>query len=298
VPAMANKAAFSSGSPAPGGELKLTAGEFQQISELAYERFGLDLKRGKEALVASRLGKKLRKLGFATFAEYHRHVLADSTGDALVELIDALTTNHTSFLRERAHFEFLAQAANEEFQGVSTLRVWSAACSSGEEPYSIAMCLAEALAKSPGRQFSIRATDISTRVLDTARRGVYPASRFDDVPEPWRRAHLLRGQAQSSGFYKVKPALAQRIEFERLNLIEPFPGRGLFHVIFCRNVMMYFDKGTQQDIVQRMSVCLERGGYFFVGHSESLTGVEHALQYVRPATYRNQKPEGGSKLWR
>jgi chemotaxis protein methyltransferase CheR len=294
---MANKAVPSESGLA-GGELKLTAGEFRQISDLAYQRFGLDLKKGKEALVASRLGKKLRKLGFATFAEYHRHVLADSTGDALVELIDALTTNHTSFLRERAHFEFLARAANEEFRDVSTLRVWSAACSSGEEPYSIAMCLAEALAKAPGRQFSILATDISTRVLDSARRGVYPVGRFDDVPEPWRRAYLLRGQGESQGFYKVKPGVAQRIEFARLNLIEPFPQRGLWHVIFCRNVMMYFDKRTQQDIVQRLSGCLERGGYLFVGHSESLTGVQHALHYIRPATYRNQKPEGGSKLWR
>ncbi len=300
---MANDVVFSSASGAGGGELKLTAHEFRQIADLAYQRFGLDLKRGKEALVAARLGKKLRKLGFATFAEYHGHVLADSTGEALIELIDALTTNHTSFLRERAHFEFLARAVNEEFREVSTLRVWSAACSSGEEPYSIAMCLAEAMGtpgmgKPPARQFHILATDISTKVLDAARRGVYAASRFDDVPEPWRRAHLLRGQGESQGFFKVKPALAQHIEFARLNLIEPFPQRGLFHVIFCRNVMMYFDKGTQQDIVQRLSACLERGGYLFVGHSESLTGVEHGLHYVRPATYRNQKAEGGSKFWR
>ena len=302
---MANEFAFStdpgarspascaaSAASAGSAEIKLTPSEFRQISELAYQRFGLDLKSGKEALVAARLGKKLRKLGFRTFAEYHRHVLADSTGDALVELIDALTTNHTSFLRERAHFEFLARAANEEFRDVCALRVWSAACSSGEEPYSIAMCLSEALAKSHGREFRILATDISTRMLDAARRGVYPAGRFDDVPEPWRRAYLLRGQRESNGFYKVKPAVAQRIEFERLNLIEPYSHRGLFHVIFCRNVMMYFDKGTQQDIVQRLSTCLERGGYLFVGHSESLTGVEHGLTYVRPATYRNQKPEG------
>src|SRR5271168_2943822 len=187
-------------------ELQLTASEFRQISDLAYQRFGLDLKSGKEALVAARLGKKLRKLGFGTFAEYHRHVLADTTGEALVELIDALTTNHTSFLREPAHFEFLARAANEEFRGVSTLRVWSAACSSGEEPYSIAMCLGEALSRSPARQFRILATDISTRMLDAARRGVYPAVRFEDVPEHWRRAYLLRGRGESNGFYRVKPA--------------------------------------------------------------------------------------------
>jgi chemotaxis protein methyltransferase CheR len=285
-----------------GAGLKLTAGEFRQISDLAYQRFGLDLKRGKEALVTARLGKKLRQLGFQSFAEYHRHVLADATGDALVELIDALTTNHTSFLRERAHFEFLARAANEEFRDVATLRVWSAACSSGEEPYSIAMCLAESLKKdtlnSRSREFRILATDISTRVLAAAQKGIYPAGRFEEVPDAWRRAYLLRGRGESEGLYKVKPELAQRIEFERLNLIQPFPQRGLFHVIFCRNVMMYFDKPTQQDIVQRLSACLERGGYLFVGHSESLTGVEHALHYVRPATYRNQRPEGGSRIRR
>jgi chemotaxis protein methyltransferase CheR len=290
----ANDATFSAG----GGELKLSPGEFREIADLAYQRFGLDLKRGKEALVAARLGKKLRDLGFGTFAEYHRHVLADSSGDALIELIDALTTNHTSFLRERAHFEFLARAATEELREIATLRVWSAACSSGEEPYSIAMCLAQALASSPGRGFRILATDISTRVLGIARRGIYPEARFDDVPEPWRRAHLLRGRRESSGFYRVKPRLADQVEFARLNLIEPFPSGALFHVIFCRNVMMYFDKPTQQNIVERLSACLEPGGYLFVGHSESLTGVQHALQYVRPATYRNQKGEGGSKLWR
>ncbi len=282
---------------AEGAGLKLSAEEFRQISDLAYQRFGLDLKRGKEALVAARLGKKLRKLGFQTFGEYHRHVLADSTGEAQIELIDALTTNHTCFLRERAHFEFLARAANEEFREVSTLRIWSAACSSGEEPYSIAMCLSEAL-KPPSRQYRIRATDISTRVLGAAARGVYPDVRFEEVPDAWRRAYLLRGQGESKGFYKIKPELAQRIEFDRLNLIEPFPQKGLFHVIFCRNVMMYFDKATQQDIVRRLGASLERGGYLFVGHSESLTGIEHALDYVRPATYRNHKPEGGSKLWR
>ncbi|HUA77868.1 MAG TPA: protein-glutamate O-methyltransferase CheR, partial [Acetobacteraceae bacterium] len=221
-------------------------------------------------------------------------------GDALVELIDALTTNHTSFLRERAHFEFLARAAKEEFGDVAALRVWSAACSSGEEPYSIAMCLAEALGAPParGRDFRIRATDISTRVLALARRGVYPAGRFEEVQDAWRRAYLLRGQGESKGFYKIKPELAAHIDFERLNLIEPFPDRGRFHVIFCRNVMMYFDKPTQQDIVQRLTRCLERGGYLFVGHSESLTGIEHTLDYVRPATYRNQKPEAAARLWK
>ena len=277
-----------------GAGLTLKASEFRLISQLAYERFGLELKSGKEALVAARLGKWLRKGGFKSFDDYYRHVLADKTGDALVGLIDSLTTNHTSFLREKAHFEFLTRAVGEELKEISTLEIWCAASSSGEEPYTIAMCLADTLAKGGGkrRDFRLLATDISTRVLGIAKRGVYPEDRFGDLPDAWRRNFLLRGQGESKGFFKFKPDLAKHISFERLNLIEPFPHRHLFHVIFCRNVMMYFDKATQQDIVQRMSRCLEPGGYLFVGHSESLTGVEHELKYVRPATYRKESGRG------
>lgn len=130
-----------------------------------------------------------------------------------------------------------------------------------------------------------------------ARRGVYPAERFRELPESWCRAYLLKGAGDSSGFYKVKPNLIGLVEFKRLNLIEPFSHGRRFHVIFCRNVMMYFDKGTQHDIVQRLSACLEPGGYLLVGHSESLTGVEHGLEYVRPAVYRRKKGPGGLGVW-
>ncbi len=280
-----------------GAGLTLKASEFRQISQLAYERFGLDLKKGKEALVAARLGKWLRKGGFKSFDDYYRHVLADKTGEGLIGLIDSLTTNHTSFLRERAHFEFLTSAVNEEFREIAALEIWSAACSSGEEPYTIAMCLADTLARAGGkrRNFQILATDISTRVLVIAKRGVYPEERFRDLPEAWRKAFLLRGGGECGGLFKFKPELIKRIAFERLNLIEPFPHRHLFHVIFCRNVMMYFDKATQQNIVKRLSACLEPGGYLLVGHSESLTGVEHELKYVRPATYRKESASRGMR---
>jgi len=280
--------------------LALTAGEFQQISRLAHERFGLELRPGKEALVAARLGKRLRQRGFESFADYYRHVLADASGEALIELIDSLTTNHTSFLREQAHFEFLAKAASEEFAKISRMEIWSAACSSGEEPYSIAMCLSDALARERGvrREFSILATDISTRVLAIAKRGVYPAERFQALPESWRKTFLLRGTGDCNGFFKVKPDLGRRIQFERLNLIEPFGGQRLFHFIFCRNVMMYFDKATQQSIVQRLSERLEPGGYLLVGHAESLSGVDHGLRYIRPATYRREKPHAGLKIFK
>ena len=281
-------------------DIVLKEREFREISRLAHERFGLDLKPGKEALVASRLGKKLRQRGFGSFSDYYQHVLSDGSGEALVELIDALTTNHTSFLRERAHFEFLSRAVVEEFAGSLPLEIWSAACSSGEEPYSIAMCVMDALARarSTNRGLRIFATDISTRVLDMARRGVYPAERFREMPDAWRRAYLLKGVGSSEGSFKVKPELARLVEFERINLIEPFRGSRLFQVIFCRNVMMYFDKATQQDIVQRLSARLEPGGYLFVGHSESLTGVRHELEYVCPAIYRKAQPSGGLRMFR
>jgi chemotaxis protein methyltransferase CheR len=285
VPPTMNETTYSD-----GAGLTLKTSEFRLISQLAHERFGLDLKGGKEALVTARLGKWLRKGGFNSFDEYYRHVLADTTGDALVGLIDSLTTNHTSFLREKAHFEFLTRAASEEFKAVRTLEIWSAACSSGEEPYTIAMCLSDTLAGAggKGRDFQILATDISTRVLGLAERGIYEAERFKELPDSWRKAYLLRGAGECEGLFKFKPEIRGRISFERLNLIQHFPHGRLFHVIFCRNVMMYFDRGTQQDIVQRLGACLEPRGYLFVGHSESLTGVEHGLQYVRPATYRKE----------
>jgi chemotaxis protein methyltransferase CheR len=281
-----------------GAGLTLKTSEFRLISQLAHERFGLELKGGKEALVAARLGKFLRKGGFKTFDEYYRHVLADKTGDALTGLIDSLTTNHTSFLREKAHFEFLARAAVEEFKNVGTVEIWCAASSSGEEPYTIAMCMSDTLTRAGAarRDFRILATDISTRVLGIAKRGVYPVDRFNDLPDAWRKAFLLRGAGDSKGLFKFKPELMSRISFEQLNLIQPFPHRKLFNVIFCRNVMMYFDKATQENIVQRMSACLEPGGYLFVGHSESLTGVEHELKYVRPATYRKEATGRGLRV--
>lgn len=284
---------------AESGALQLKPAEFRQISQLAHQRFGLELKAGKEALVAARLGKKLRQGGFTSFEEYYRHVVADRTGDALIDLIDALTTNHTSFLRERAHFDFLARAVAEEFKDIPTLEVWSAASSSGEEPYSIAMCLLDTLSRAGGRKrtFRVLATDISTRVLGIARRGVYNAERFRELPEIWRKAFLLRGTGASHGLYKIKPEVAAMVTYERLNLIEPFPHQRLFHVIFCRNVMMYFDKATQEDIVRRLGQCLEPGGYLLVGHSESLTGIGHELKYVRPATYRKEG-RGGLRVWK
>src|ERR1051326_1146281 len=263
----------------------LKSSEFEKIRSLAYQEFGLDLKDGKEELVSARLGKLMRRGAFASFASYYEPVVADRTGEALIELIDALTTNHTSFWREPAHFEFLEGLVRAEFKGIQTMRIWSAACSTGEEPYSIAFCLLNA--GLPASRFRIVATDISTRALAKARRAVYPMERFDQVPQPWRRRFLLQGEGDWKGWYKVKPEVMASVEFRRLNLMEPLSGPDTYHVIFCRNVMMYFDRKTQADLVNRLTARLDPGGYFLVGHSESLTGIDHRLAYCRPATYRN-----------
>jgi chemotaxis protein methyltransferase CheR len=264
---------------------KLQPREFNLIRRMVYERFGIDLE-GKEVLVAARLGKKMREQGLSSFKQYYEHVQKDITGDALTTMVDALTTNHTSFFRETQHFDYLRKVILPELQPTSQIRIWSAACSTGEEPYSIAFTLIEELGQSAWSKAHILATDISTRVLVTAQRGLYPASRFQQVPVDRMRRHLLKGSGASTGDYMVKKETRALVEFQRLNLMEDFSSVGLFSVIFCRNVMIYFDRETQQSLVNRLVAQLEPGGYLLIGHAESLNGVEHPLKYLCPATYR------------
>ena len=258
----------------------LTPAEFEQIRRLAYEKFGLDLRHGKEELVSARLGKQIRESRFRTFDEYCRHVLADRTGAALAAMIDALTTNFTSFFREPVHFEFLRRSVLPSLDG--RVRAWSAACATGEEPYSIAITALEELGHAAQDRLRILATDISTRALETARAAVYLAERCEGTAPPMAR-YLVRG---SGGRVRMRAEVRGLVEFRRLNLIEPFQHLGAFHLIFCRNVMIYFDRPTRENLVRRLSDCLEPGGWLFTGHAESLTGIGHALEYVRPAVYR------------
>jgi chemotaxis protein methyltransferase CheR len=267
----------------------LSASEFEQIRRLAYEHFGLDLRNGKESLVSARLSQKIRALNFGSFQEYYRHVVGDRTGEALIELIDALTTNYTSFFREPAHFEFLRGTVLPRLRGRDRIPIWSAACSTGEEPYSIAFCLLEELGEAVLGKLRIIATDISTRVLAEAQQGAYRADRFEGIPAHRLRRFVLRGEGRFEDWYRVRPEVRAVVEFHRLNLMERFSHLGPFPIIFCRNVMIYFDKPTQEDLVNRLAECVEPGGYLLIGHAESLNGIGHPLQYVRPAVY--QKPD-------
>jgi len=271
----------------------LSRRQFEQIRRLAYQQFGLDLREGKEELVNARIGKLMRRYGFNRFEQYQQYLEADPSGEALIELIDALTTNVTSFLREPAHFDFLATELAPLWAKRDQVCIWSAACSSGEEPYTAAITLLEQWRGKPGPILSILATDISTRALATAARGIYPADRFQSFPPEWLSRYFLRGHGRWSGWYKVKPEVRRIIEFRRLNLIEPFNHPQPFTLIFCRNVMIYFDKPTQQQVVAKLAACLEPGGYLFVGHSESLAGKTAGLVYIQPAIYK--KPVAGEQ---
>jgi chemotaxis protein methyltransferase CheR len=268
----------------------LSETDFEKISRLAYEHFGLHLPEGKQALVAARLGKEMRLRGAENFSQYYRHVREDATGQALISLIDALTTNYTSFLREPQHFELMSSLATSVYRNHKSLRIWSAACSSGEEPYSIAMTLAAAGSRHgcPWRAaIRIFATDISTKVLAIAQRAVYEAEKFNSLPKDWLRQFLLKGTGDSSGYFQIKPELRSMVEFKRFNLMDALP-QGEFEFIWCRNVMIYFDRATQQSTVRRLAERLGAGGYLFIGHSETLNGLDQPLRYIRPAVYRKE----------
>lgn len=264
----------------------LTPSEFEQFRKLAYEQFGLDLRAGKEQLVSSRLSKRMRELGIHSYKDYYRHVVEDHTGEALAGLIDALTTNHTSFFREMAHFEFMRQTIIPALANRDHISIWSGASSTGEEPYSIAFYLLQELGFQALPRIRILATDISRRVLAAAQRGVYAAERFREVPPDRLKAFLQKSTIDGKDTFQVRKEIRDIVTVRRLNLMHSFDAQGKFPVIFCRNVMIYFDRQTQQDLVCRLSACLEPGGYLFIGHAESLNGLSIPLSYVRPAIYR------------
>jgi chemotaxis protein methyltransferase CheR len=262
--------------------------EFEQIRRLAYDAFGLELRAGKEHLVSARLAKIIRALNFRSFQQYYDFLVKDSTGEALTAMIDALTTNHTSFFREPAHFDFLKNKILPDLKNGESLSIWSAACSSGEEPYSIAFCLMRNLSPPQMSKLRILATDISTRVLSQAEKGIYPNERLTKAMLQELRPYLLRGEENSKAYFRVRKEIRNLIEFRRLNLMHSLSHLGQFRTIFCRNVMIYFDKATQQDLVRRLTDCLEPGGHLLIGHAESLNRIEHDLQYVQPAVYQKR----------
>lgn len=260
--------------------------DFKRISEMVYSLCRINLHDGKKALVQARLNKRLRQLGIDTYPEYLELVQSDDTKRELTYMIDTLTTNLTFFFRESDHFDYLRDEVLKKIDPGKDkkLRIWSAGCSSGEEAYTLAMVAREALPDLDRMDALILGTDISTRVLAVAREGSYPEVRFRDTPAPLRNKYFEKDPARP-GFCRAKSELARLIRFRKLNLMEPWPMKQPFDVIFCRNVMIYFDKQTQHELVQRYFDALRPGGVFMVGHSESLTGIQHRFRYARPTIY-------------
>jgi chemotaxis protein methyltransferase CheR len=265
---------------------ELKPSEFDMIRDLAQRTFGLELRDGKERLVAARLGKQLKAGGFRTFRHYYDRVKADASGELLIGLIDALTTNHTGFLREPAHFDYLRELICTEYRNRTRFDIWSAASATGEEPYTLLFSALATQDSRPSVDVRIFASDISMRALSIARKGIYTRDRLAVLPAAWVTRFFERPRDASLDQFQVNPDLRSRMSFQRINLIENLPITSTFPVIFCRNVMIYFSKATQTDLVQRLSAKLEPGGYLFVGHSESLSGISHNLRYVRPAVYQ------------
>lgn len=271
-------------------EFEFSDQDFQQIRRIINEVAGISLADGKRELVYSRLSRRLRQLGLRRFDEYCRLLEGGGDSEELSEFVNALTTNLTAFFREPHHFEFLAEEllpalTRERTFGNRRLRVWSAGCSTGEEPYSIAMVLRELL-PAVGWDVKILATDLDSNVLATAERGVYEWERVKGLSEARLRRWFLRGRGAQEGRVQVAPALREMIAFRRLNLMEEWPMRGFFDVVFCRNVVIYFDKPTQRVLFERFADILVDRGHLFVGHSESLFKVTERFTPLGKTIYR------------
>ncbi len=273
---------------------RLSARSFSRLAQFITSELGIKMPDAKLSMVQSRLMRRVRELSFDSvdqYAEYFFH--SPDAADERIHFINAITTNKTDFFREPAHFEYLVATVLPPFTADSSggrsrsVQVWSAGCSSGEEPYTLAMVLNEVATGNRGFGFSIFATDVSTRVLDRAQTGIYEESLIAPIPQAMRAKYLLRSKDPSRKVVRIVPDLRRAVTFERLNFMDAnYNVRGAFDVVFFRNVMIYFERQTQEKVLNRICRNLNRGGYLFVGHSETLAGLDVSVVPVGPAIYR------------
>jgi chemotaxis protein methyltransferase CheR len=264
----------------PITEVVMQDSEFRRIQGFIAKEAGITLGPGKKTLVMGRLGKRLRARDCINYDAYLR--LLDSDRSERQQAIDLLTTNETYFFREPRHFAFLGEQAIPAWVGRNHIRIWSAASSSGEEAYSIAMILAE---RRSGK-WEILGSDLSTKVLAQANRGIYPLERAEKIPKSYLKHYCLKGTGTQEGYFMVIPELRRSVHFSQINLNSALPEIGEFDMIFLRNVLIYFDIPEKKSICQRLLKTLRPGGYFIVGHSESLNGIVDGLRLVQPAVYQ------------
>lgn len=259
------------------------------VAKLVYEHAGIVIREHKEAMARGRLARRVKVLGLGSIAEYCAYLRTPAAADEIPELINAVTTNHTAFFRERHHFDHLRKDVlprlmQERAGRRGRIRIWSAACSSGEEPYSIAAIARDVIGHRSDLDFKILATDIDTDILDRAAAGQYPAEQFERLPPDLRPLLKLEGQT-GRGEVRIAEDLKRLIAFRRLNLIEAWPMKGPFDVIFCRNVFIYFDTPTKAAILDRYVALLQPGGFLYLGHSESLPQPHPQLRLIGRTIY-------------
>ena len=263
--------------------------DFKRFSEFVHGECGIKLTPGKKTMVQARLQKRLRTLGLKDYGAYIEYLFSPQGKDKEVhELIDAVTTNTTEFFREPKHFDFLVKQVLPEWVsrcGPRTMSVWSAGCSSGEEPYTLAMVLSDFAGLKNRFRFKILATDISGQVLQKAVKGIYPAYRAQAIPLSFKKKYLLRSRERGNDLVRMAPDIRRLVRFRRLNFMENFRFREKLNVIFCRNVIIYFDRPTQELLLNRLCDHLSQDGYLFIGHSESLAGMTLPLKQVAPTIY-------------
>lgn len=268
----------------------LTDEQLAQISELVKRTVGINLHKGKRELIKARLIKRLRELKLPNYQAYLEYLQNDHSGEEFTCMLDVLSTNVTQFFREPDHLNYLSEKvrslSNAPHQKKERkFRVWSAGCSSGEEPYSVAIILAENFKNSATWDVKILATDISTRMLAQAQQGTYLKARIQDVPPLVRGKYFKCVEGGPEPLYRIHDNLKRMVHFGRLNLMGPWPMHGPFDAILCRNVMIYFEKSVQERLINRFHDLLAPGGALFIGHSESLTGVKHRFRFVQPTIY-------------
>jgi chemotaxis protein methyltransferase CheR len=264
---------------------ELAEPEFQKIRDIVYHLSGIILDK-KHELIKARLSKRLRTLGLSDFKEYIEYLEQDSTKSELNIMIDGLTTNKTSFFREPQHFDFLQQRIVPTFKDKKKVRFWSAGCSSGEEPYSLAILLSESIPDIHLKDVQILASDISSTILTKARNAHYDADYINDIPKEIVKKYFVQESNLKTNDYTLRNNIKSLIKFAKLNLMDSWPLKGPFDVIFCRNVMIYYDLPTRKKLVSRFWELLKEGGFFFIGHSESLTSTSTQFKYIQPAVYQ------------
>jgi len=266
---------------------------FAKFQALIYQEAGIWLSTHKQALLTGRLSRRLRFLGLSDMQEYYQLVTQTDQLHERAVMIDCITTNETHFFREVRHFDFLSQHVFPRWhqeaaagQRTTHIRVWSAGCSSGEEPYSLAMLLLKHFPAEKGWNLEVLATDISTRILEKAREAVYPIGKMKDIPEEYLRAYMLKGRGEHKGVMKVSPELHRVVRFARVNLhADVYPLQGFFDLIFCRNVLIYFDQKSKEKVINGIVRHLSPSGLLFVGHSEHLAGISPSLKTVAPTVH-------------